>query len=110
MRNNLTLAQLFAENMRSLGREIALIDPDKSFGSTDMGNVSQLVPGIHPHVAIAERGVLGHSPQFALASASEAGIKGMLDAAKSLAMTVVDVVASSETTAKVKAEFEQEDD
>ncbi len=107
MLNNLVLAQLFAHNMESLGRKVSLADPESSFGSTDMGNVSHLVPSIHPFVAIAEKEILIHSPQFALAAASEAGIKGMLDAAKALAMTVVDLVSSPEAMTKVKEEFGQ---
>jgi amidohydrolase len=107
MRNNLALAQLFARNMQSLGRSIALSDSERAFGSTDMGNVSQLVPSIHPFVAIAEQETSTHSPEFALAAASDRGIKGMLDAAKALAMTVADLVANPKTLAKIKEEFEQ---
>ncbi len=107
LRNNLTLAQLFSQNMQSLGRKMKLSDPSKAFGSTDMGNVSQLVPSIHPSVAIAPMEVVTHSPQFASAAASEAGIRGLLDAAKALSMTVVDLVANPEIVAKVKEEFRQ---
>jgi len=105
MRNNITLAKLFRQNMQSLGRRMPLSDPDRSFGSTDMGNVSQVVPGIHPGVAIVTPGVGNHSPEFALAAASDAGIEGMLDAAKAMAMTMVDLIASPETVAQVKREF-----
>ena len=105
MRNNMTLAKLFKQNMESLGRQMPLADPDQAFGSTDMGNVSQVVPGIHPGVAIVAPGVVNHSPEFALAAASDAGIEGMLDAAKAMAMTIVDLVASPETVAQVKQEF-----
>ena len=105
--NNLTLARLFSQNMQSLGRKVKLSDPGKAFGSTDMGNVSQLVPCIHPSVAIAPMEVVTHSPQFASAAASEAGIHGLLDAAKALSMTVVDLVANPELVAKVKEEFRQ---
>ena len=107
MRNNLTLARLFRQNMQSLGRRVQLFNPSSAFGSTDMGNVSQLVPGIHPTVAIAPKDVLGHSPQFAEAAASEAGIRGLVDAAKALAMTAVDLVANPEIAVKVKEEFKQ---
>ena len=107
LRNNLTLAQLFTQNMQFLGRKVEALDPSKAFGSTDMGNVSRLVPSIHPFVAIAPVEVVVHSPQFALAAASEAGIQGLLDAAKALAMTVVDLVANPEIVIKVKEEFEQ---
>jgi len=107
LRNNLTLARLFRQNMQSLGRKVKLSDPSMAFGSTDMGNVSQLVPSIHPQVAIAPEEVVAHSPQFALAAVSEAGSRGSLDAAKALAMTVVDLVANPEIVIRVKREFEQ---
>jgi amidohydrolase len=107
LRSNLTLAQLFTQNVQSLGRKVEALDPNEAFGSTDMGNVSQLVPSIHPFVAIAPVEVVAHSPQFASAAASETGIQGLLDAAKALAMTVVDLVANPEIVVKVKQEFEQ---
>ncbi len=107
MRNNPILAQLFANNMEKLGRRTTMFNGGDGFGSTDMGNVSQIVPGIHPSVAIASRDIPIHSPEFALAAASEAGIKGMLDAAKALAMTVVDLVASIETVTRTREAFEQ---
>jgi amidohydrolase len=105
LRNNLTLARLFRQNMLSLGRKMRLTDPSKAFGSTDMGNVSQIVPAIHPSVAIAGKEVVAHSPEFASAAASEAGIQGMLDGAKALVMTVVDLVANPEIVIHVKREF-----
>ena len=108
LRNNPTLAQLFAQNMQSLGRKVQLSDPRKSFGSTDMGNISQLMPSIHSFVAIAPTEVSTHSPQFATAAASAIGIHGLLDAAKALAMTVADLIANPEIASKAKEEFQQE--
>jgi len=110
MRNNLTLARLFSQNMQSLGRQIKLSEPKHTFGSTDMGNVSQVVPSIHPFVAIAPVEVANHSLQFVSAAASEAGIRGLIDAAKALAMTVVDVAANPEIVSQAKQEFEQQND
>ena len=108
MRNNLTLARLFRQNMQSVGRRMQFFNPDSAFGSTDMANVSQVVPSIHPVVSIAPKDVLGHSPRFAEAAASEAGIRGLVDAAKALAMTVVDLVANSDIVSEVKGEFERQ--
>ena len=105
LRSNLTLARLFRRNMQSLGRKVHLSDPGNSFGSSDIGNVSQLVPSIHPFVAIAPAEVSVHSPQFALAAASEAGIQGLIDAAKAMAMTVADLVANPEIVTRVRGEF-----
>jgi amidohydrolase len=108
LHNNLTLARLFRQNMLSLGRKMRLSDPSKAFGSTDMGNVSQIVPTIHPSVAIAGKEVVAHSPEFASAAASEAGIQGLLDGAKALAMTVVDLVANPEIVTRIKREFSRQ--
>jgi amidohydrolase len=104
LRNNMTLARLFKQNMESIGRKMPLAGAGR-VGSTDMGNVSQLVPAIHPTVAIVPEGITLHSPEFAAAAKSETGIEGMLDAAKAMAMTVVDLVASPETADQVKKEF-----
>jgi len=106
--NNLTLAQLFKQNMESLGRKMQLSEPNRGVGSTDMGNVSQLVPSIHPSVSIAPVEVSIHSTKFASAAASEAGIQGMIDAAKALALTVADLLANPEIVARVKEEFQQQ--
>jgi amidohydrolase len=105
MLNNLTIAKLFVNNMRLVGRNTLLVDQDQSFGSTDFGNVSQLAPGIHGSVRITRSGVVSHSPQFAEAAASEAGLQGMLDAAKGLALTVADLLGQPEKLAGAKAEF-----
>ena len=105
MQNNMLMAENFSENMRSLDRDIYVTDPDRAFGSTDMGNISQIVPGIHGIVCIAEKDVLGHSPEFAEAAASEQGLQGMIDAAKAMAMTVADILSDAGIQAEIKKEF-----
>ncbi len=105
MNNNLLMAQLFEENLESLGRKVEPFELRFGFGSTDMGNVSQIIPAIHPEVAIAPPGTLLHSKDFAEAAASEAGHEGLLDAAKAQAMTVVDLLSKKEVLIRVKEEF-----
>ena len=107
MRNNMALAKIFRKNMQSLGRRVKLVDSSSGSFSTDMGNVSQLAPSIHPMVAISPPDVLVHSPQFALAAAAEAGTKGLLDAAKAMAMTIADLLVNPETMDSIKNEFGQ---
>jgi peptide subunit release factor 1 (eRF1) len=58
-------------------------------------------------ISIAEPELPGHSLEFAQAAASEMGTRGMLDAAKALALTAVDLLAEPENLAGVKREFEQ---
>jgi amidohydrolase len=104
MKNNMTLAGLFKQNLESLGRKVEAFDPRFGLGSTDMGNVSQVVPSIHPTIAIAPGDVLIHTPEFAAAAVSDAGHNGLLDAAKAMAMTVADILQSG-TIDKIRQEF-----
>jgi amidohydrolase len=104
MKNNMTLAGLLKQNLESLGRKVEAFDPRFGLGSTDMGNVSQVVPSIHPAIAIAPREVLIHTPEFAAAAASEAGHSGLLDAAKAMAMTVADILQPG-TIDRIRQEF-----
>ena len=105
MKNNLTLAKLFRQNLESLNRRVELVDPHFSLGSTDMGNVSQIVPSIHPLVSITSSQIPLHTPEFASAAVSEEGYRGLLDAAKAMAMTVVDILAFRKTLDEIKQEF-----
>jgi amidohydrolase len=88
------LADLFDANLAALGREVQLPEPNERMGSTDMGNVSHVVPALHPYVAIAPDEVAGHSPEFRAASISPEGHAGLLDAAKALAMTAIDLFSN----------------
>jgi len=104
MKNNATLAGLFKQNLESLGRHVEDFEPRFGFGSTDMGNVSQVVPSIHPTIAIASPEVFIHTPEFASAAASETGHEGLMDAAKAMAMTVADILQPGMLD-KIKQEF-----
>ena len=103
--NNLVICKLFVGNMRHLGRQIRLEDPAEGFGSTDFGNVSQIVPGMHAQVGITDTKVAVHSLQFVEAAISEKGLQSMLQAAQGLAMTAADLLASAELMQKAKNEF-----
>ncbi|MGE5654894.1 MAG: M20 family metallopeptidase [Bacillota bacterium] len=106
MRNNELLSQLFKANMESLGEPVAISD-GKPGGSTDMGNVSHEVPSIHPSVAIGSPDFIrGHSIEMAQATISEAGHRGLLLAAKAMAMTAADLVVDPTLLARAKDEFE----
>jgi amidohydrolase len=105
MVTNMTLARLFKKNMQSLGHDMRLGNNTVMHFSTDVGNVSQLVPVIQPMVPIAPDSVLIHTPEFAQIAATEDALRRLLDAAKAMAMTAIDLLDSQETLAKVQAEF-----
>ncbi len=102
---NRVLAGLFKTNLEVLGREVVDPDPNERMGSTDMGDVSHLVPAIHPYLAIAPENIAGHTLEFKEYCTSEAGKVAMLDAAKALAMTAVDLVTNPELLIKANEEL-----
>jgi amidohydrolase len=104
---NPKLAALMEANLAALGIEVRPPSPDDRMGSTDMGNVSQVVPALHAYLAIADEDVMGHTVEFRAASGSPAGHEGMIQAAKALAMTTVDLLADPEAMAAVRRAFDE---
>ncbi|MCB0082350.1 MAG: M20 family metallopeptidase [Caldilineaceae bacterium] len=102
---NPTLARLFGENIGRLGEDVQEPAPGEKMGSSDMGNVSQIVPSIHPYVTIAPPGTGGHTPEFAQASISAWGDQALIRSAKAMAMTAVDLVTQPQLMQQAKDEF-----
>ena len=105
MRTNRALADAYRVNVESLGRQVVDQESHRSMGSTDMGNVSTIVPAIHPSIAIAPQHVPVHTVEFREMAASEAGHEGLLDSAKVLAMTAIDVLTDVELRKRMREEF-----
>jgi metal-dependent amidase/aminoacylase/carboxypeptidase family protein len=106
MRPNHALAEAMKKNWESIGVKVGGPEEDRG-GSTDMGNVSQVVPSIHPYIAIGPEKMPGHSIEFVKAAASEQGHQGLICAAKGLAMTTIDVFTNQELLTEVKKEFKE---
>ena len=104
MKSNGPLAEAHKANLAALGRETR-DQPSRAVGSTDMGNVSALVPAIHPTIAVAPPEVGIHSREFAACAASEDGHRGLLDAAKAMAMTAIDVLTDPDLRRRIREEF-----
>jgi amidohydrolase len=104
MVSNPTLAKLFRNNWKTLGVEIAT-GSKRSYGSTDMGNVSQVIPALHPYIAITSSDIAGHSTAFRKAAGSTTGHQGLLVAAKGLAMTAVDLFTTPAYVQQMKSDF-----
>ena len=107
IRGNSALGALYSGNASRLGRHPA--DPQSEArvsGSTDMGNVSQVVPSIHPMIKVSPDGVPIHTPEFAEHTGGPAGDAAVIDGAKMLAATAIDLWLEEENLAAVKADFE----
>ncbi len=106
---NNTMGEVFLKNLEILKVPLKPQAPGAGLGSSDIGNVSQVVPTIHPYLLIGEEGkkTPGHSIQFAKAASSEKGQEAMLNAAKALAMTAYDVLMNDELVEKIWKEFKE---
>jgi amidohydrolase len=107
MNTNRPIAEAHRRNLAAIGREVPADDVPRPLGSTDMGNVSKIVPGIHPSIAIAPAEVNGHSPEFAEYAASDSGKRAVIDGAKALAMTAIDILADAELRTAMREDFEK---
>ncbi|MFP4647489.1 MAG: M20 family metallopeptidase [Candidatus Acetothermia bacterium] len=106
MKLNSHLIETCQENLENLGVEVE--EHEGGMGSTDMGDVSHVVPAIHPYIKIAEKGTPAHSVAFAEAANSEEGYSAMITAAKGLAMTGVDVLGNEEKFEAIRNEFNED--
>ena len=101
------IAEAFLANAEALGKSL----PTKQAGlqqspaaSTDMGNVSHVVPALHPFFAIpTEAG--NHSPEFTQAAATPAAHAETIRAAKAMAMTALDLCADPHLLARAQQHF-----
>src|SRR5690606_29217400 len=93
MRSNPTLVELFKTNAAGLGRPMVHFDDlgDRSTGSSDMGNISQLVPSIHPSLYVDAGGADNHQPEFAAATITPSGETALSDGALGMAFTIIDL-------------------
>jgi amidohydrolase len=103
MLNNSALAEAFRTNLIALGMNVETLS--RRGVATDMGNVSQVAPSIHPFIAIAPRGTAWHSVEAAKASASPQAYEATIKAAKAFGMTTIDILTNPELAKKIKEEF-----
>lgn len=109
VRDNAALVSAYARNMADLGRSPE--DPETSgrrvVGSTDMGNVSYLMPAIHPMIKIAPDGVPIHTEEFAACARSASADAAVLTGATAMAMTVIDIWEDASLRQRARQEFDR---
>ncbi len=95
--------EVYLRNLLSLGEEYEE-NRHTPLGSSDVGNVSQVVPVIQPMIKISSVPVAGHSIEKKAACASEEGLRSIALGAKALALTALDLIEQPELLAKIKAD------
>jgi len=103
IRHNASLEETARKNMILLG--IPIDADDGRRGSSDIGNLSQVLPALHPSLAIVGPEVPGHSQLFREATMTARGREALIKAAKLLAMTAYDFLTSPELRERARADF-----
>ncbi|OIP63582.1 MAG: amidohydrolase [Nitrospirae bacterium CG_4_9_14_3_um_filter_53_35] len=104
---NYTLAGIFQQAVESLGIVIDDTDETKYIGSSDIGNLSRILPAIHPELSICGMDRMPHTPRFAEAARTEDAERVMGTAAKALALTGLEVLMNPDVRKKMHEEFKK---
>ncbi|AVH24913.1 M20 family metallopeptidase [Nocardia cyriacigeorgica] len=91
------LLSAYREQIAGLGRTPIApeLEAQRPLGSTDMGNVTNVIPGIHPVIGIDADGAVTHQPGFAAASVNASADRAVIDAATALARTAIAVAGDA---------------
>ncbi|WAJ46316.1 M20 family metallopeptidase [Mycobacterium sp. Aquia_216] len=103
------LAEVCREEMRRLGREPVAPEYEKALpmGSTDMGNLTHVLPGIHPVIGVDAGGATVHQRAFAAAAGGPSADRAVVEGAVMLARTVVHLAQDSAERDRVLAALER---
>ena len=105
MHHDAEMAALYQRNAESLGRTFpdlgALLE--RAAGSTDMGNVSLVLPAIHPMIGINSLPAVNHQPEFTAACVTEAADRAIVDASLAMAWTAIDIAMDASLRQRLMA-------
>lgn len=99
--------EVYEEELNYYGEELTPIDIDDAKGSSDVGNISQVVPVIQPHISISDDLIIGHSIEFREAARSKKGLDSIGLGAKVLANTAVNLILNPDKLEKIKEQHKK---
>ena len=102
---NYPMGRVFRENMKALGIVEDSFSETEEIGSSDIGNLSQALPTLHPEFRVGDRGAINHSRDFLTAVVSKFGTGAMIGMTKAMALTVYELLTKPALMAEVKKEF-----
>lgn len=97
---------IYAKHLKAYGFDLAANKLEKGAGSTDVGNISQVVPTIQPHISISDDYIAGHSIEFKEAAKSEKGLASIQLGANILAKTAYDLIVDQTLLNSIKTEHQ----
>jgi metal-dependent amidase/aminoacylase/carboxypeptidase family protein len=103
--SNRTLSRIFCHNLKENGI-IDCLQPRNIAAGLSLGNVSHVVPCIHPYICIVENENIKYSSEeFGRATLSDFAVERMLNAAQALAITGFDILSKEELLNEIRNEF-----
>lgn len=96
------LDAIYEKYITELGNTVKHVEDVVMPGSSDVGNISQVVPTIQPHISITDVQIAGHSQDMVDASCSQKAMDAIVKGAKALAFTALELFENTEELAKVK--------
>jgi amidohydrolase len=108
MVDNTPLGARYVQHSSRLGRNVHIPSASSArvVGSTDMGNVSHLVPSIHPMIKIAKSGTAIHTADFAASAITDMADQAILDGAKAMACAAIDFWLDAGLRREIRADFD----
>lgn len=97
-----SLDAIYEKYITELGNIVKHVEDVVMPGSSDVGNISQVVPTIQPHISITDVQIAGHSQDMVNASCSQKAMDAIVKGAKALAFTALELFENPEELVKVK--------
>ena len=97
-----SLDAIYEKYITELGNTVKHVEDVVMPGSSDVGNISQVVPTIQPHISITDVQIAGHSQDMVDASCSQKAMDAIVKGAKALAFTALELFENPEELVKVK--------
>ena len=97
-----SLDAIYEKYITKLGNTVKHVEDVIMPGSSDVGNISQAVPTIQPHISITDVQIAGHSQDMVNASCSQKAMDAIVKGAKALAFTALELFENPEELVKVK--------
>ena len=98
--HDLDLVAKYRNNAEALGRTFDST-PRRGAGSTDMANVSLLMPTIHPMLGLDSGSAVNHQPEFAAYCRTPVADRAAVEGALAMALTAVDAATDESTRARL---------
>ena len=108
LRNNPVLKNLIASNFTLVGEEVVVMPRGAGMSSTDMGNVTQALPGLHCYIKV-KGDIQPHTPAFAAACVGESAARAIAAGAKALGMTAMDLFSEPRLVEEARSAFDRKD-